>query len=874
MKLKVLKLLPIVMFAFASCGENDEFSKGAGTIDVQASIDSSVKSSITTRAISNAMNVELDSCTLSIVKADGTSAPFVGKFADYRSDMEIGVGTYDVTLEYGNSASEGFNRPYYYASKQVTVVDQQTTSLSLDAKLKNSMIVLEFSEAFEMYFTSYEITLQSSGNTSVVWSAGENRAAYLRPGAISMKMKLSSVTGKEVTVDAPAITAEEGILYNVSLDVNEGEIGKTSISISFNDETVQQPINIEINDDIVDAEAPLIQVVGFESGQSINVIEGEGAELNPKFHIIATAGIEEVWLTTTGDYLLGQGMPQQVNLAGELPAETIAKLNSLGLITKGLLSGKDKMAVVDLSGLVKNLRANSNEEPTTFSVKVKDAYGRWFPEEGNPEPELVVDVDAIHFEATDAENIPVGEKSTSFFITTNGKSDELMSSLKITALNTDGLRTPVEILNIEPQESPENTYKVSIQLPLRNSDPQIQCAYRDAVIVPVKSIGMEYSEAQTQLIGLETTQNRAIVRVLNAEIMRFARVAYVNGKEISIGADMRNDVRGEILIADNAELKPSNGYEVAVSFLAIPSKENAPKVTVNTKAVKEVPNGDFEDLDESVERTNMKEGGQHRPTVASSWLQNTQTFVVRKPEGWSTTNPITASDEAINQNSWFVIPSVYNTTLTWLSSTQGLEGGNYGKETATPDVYKNLSAKSGSNAMVIRNVAYDLSGVLPSGYTGTGLGSTAKDYYNHTAPSAIASRMAGRLMLGAGGNGTDFSGTPKSLKLWYIFKESTDAGETGTIEIQLLSQKDGASEGKVVATGSANLPAYASSSDYTQVSVPIVYSDMWNVPDKLKIVIRSSNRNDADVVITNHISLHEQSAYGAQLFVDALTFEY
>ena len=872
MKLKVLKLLPIVMFAFASCGENDEFSKGAGTIDVQASIDSSVKSSITTRAISNAMNVELDSCTLSIVKADGTSAPFVGKFADYRSDMEIGVGTYDVTLEYGNSASEGFNRPYYYASKQVTVVDQQTTSLSLDAKLKNSMIVLEFSEAFEMYFTSYEITLQSSGNTSVVWSTGENRAAYLRPGAISMKMKLSSVTGKEVTVDAPAITAEEGILYNVSLDVNEGEIGKTSISISFNDETVQQPINIEINDDIVDAEAPLIQVVGFESGQSINVIEGEGAELNPKFHIIATAGIDEVWLTTTGDYLLGQGMPQQVNLAGELPAETIAKLNSLGLITKGLLSGKDKMAVVDLSGLVKNLRANSNEEPTTFSVKVKDAYGRWFPEEGNPEPELVVDVDAIHFEATDAENIPVGEKETSFTISTNGKSDELMTSLKITALNTDGLRTPVEILNIEPQESPENTYKVSIQLSLRNSDPQIQCAYRDAVIVPVKSIGMEYSEAQTQLIELETTQNRAIVRVMNPEIMRFARVAYVNEKEISIGADMRNDVRGEILIADNAELKPSNSYEVAVSFLATPSKENAPKVIVNTMAEEKVPNGDFETLDESVERTNMNEGGRHRPTAISGWLQNTQTFLVKKPKGWSTTNPITASDDAITQNSWYVIPSVYNTTLSWSSFSPGLENGSGGRETATPDVYKNLSAKSGSNAMVIRNVAYDLNGAKPS--DDSGIGRQPKDYYNHTAPSVIASRMAGRLMLGMDGNGADFSGTPKSLNLWYIFKESTDAGETGTIEIQLLSQKDGASEGKIVATGSANLPAYTSSSDYKQVSVPIVYSDMWNVPDKLKIVIRSSNRSDADVVVTNHISRHEQSAYGAQLFVDALTFEY
>lgn len=868
MKIRIQWLLPFIIFAFMSCEENDKLNKGAGKIEVAASIDLEVE--VSTRAISNAMYVEIDSCMLSIVKSDGTSAPFIGKFADYSNEMEIGVGTYDVTLEYGSYTDEGYNLPYYYATEQVTVADQQTTSLNLDAKLKNAMVALQCTDAFDTYFRSYEVTLQSDGSP-VVWSAGETRAAYMHPGPISMSMKLSTITGKELNINAATINAAEGTLYNVVLDVNNGEVGKASISVSFDDATVQRPINIEINNDkdIVDADPPMIQVVGFESGKTIDVIEGEGADVSPEFHIIANAGIEEVWLTTTGNYLLGQGMPNKVNLAGELAPETVGILNALGLKTKGLLTGKDKMAVVDLSGLVQSLRANSDGAASTFSLRVLDKNGKSYPEEGTPEPKLVVDAEALRFDITDAETIAVGETETSFVITTNGKGDELANNLEITAYNTDGLRNPVTITNLEPVQGSEEAYRVTIELPLRNADPGIECTYRGGAIVPKTSISMEYSEAKTSLMEVMTTQNRAIVQIGNTDIMRLARAIYVNDMEISVGASMRNDATGEILIDENAGMKPGNTYEVSVSFLANPSPDNAPWVNVTTEVAAIVPNGDFEELTTGISRTNMDQGGKytHIYTPNAKQMQNHQTFTIRKPTGWNTTNSITASSDAKTQNSWFVVPSVFNTSLTWTSiiDKDGLQGGQEGKP------YSNLP-HSDKNAMVIRNVAYDHNGIVPSLDKDTKL---SDNFYSTHAPATIANRMAGRLALGTDGNGADFHGTPKALNLWYIYKEdSHDPGERGTVEIQLVSHDEDTGKDIVVATGSATLPARDNADDFTQVSVPITYSDFWKRPSTLKIVIRSSNRKDENIKVTNHISLHEQSAYGAQLIVDNLTFEY
>lgn len=104
--------------------------------------------------------------------------------------------------------------------------------------------------------------------------------------------------------------------------------------------------------------------------------------------------------------------------------------------------------------------------------------------------------------------------------------------------------------------------------------------------------------------------------------------------------------------------------------------------------------------------------------------QNTCSFTIQEPTGWSSVNAKTCNTSAANQMSWFVVPSTYNTTLSWSSYR------SFGMSTQTPDIYKGLSAQDGNNAMVIRNVAWDANGTTPS-KTGGAFNTT---YYNTNVP--------------------------------------------------------------------------------------------------------------------------------------------
>ena len=127
----------------------------------------------------------------------------------------------------------------------------------------------------------------------------------------------------------------------------------------------------------------------------------------------------------------------------------------------------------------------------------------------------------------------------------------------------------------------------------------------------------------------------------------------------------------------------------------------------------------------------MNQGGKWSPTVGNPTYQSKCSFNVSEPVGWASVNAKTSNTSATNQMSWFVCPSTYNTTLSWTGTVPGIPifgGGG----TDTPDIYKNLTAQNGSNAMVVRNVAWDENGTTPPAHYKT-RGSAY--YYSENVPS-------------------------------------------------------------------------------------------------------------------------------------------
>lgn len=323
-------------------------------------------------------------------------------------------------------------------------------------------------------------------------------------------------------------------------------------------------------------------------------------------------------------------------------------------------------------------------------------------------------------------------------------------------------------------------------------------------------------------------------------------------------------------------LQPGTSYKLRANFFEVYS--NIAEVTTENGAG--VPNGDFEELTETINISGMNQGGGWNASLGGPIHQNTCSFLIKEPNAWASVNKKTCNETASNKNSWFVIPSTYNTSLSWTGTVPDyVSVFNWGGGgTETPDIYKNLFAQNGSNAMIVRNVAWDINGNTPSDDKRT---TTKENYYNRNVPS-IVNHSAGKLFLGSYSysngietydEGIEFASRPISLKGYYKYvQDGNDANETGMVTVSLLNGET------VIGSGNAALNA---ASDYTEFDVPINYTDESQKATELRIMITSSNHasynqeeETASIKTTNYNGRYESASRGAMLTVDNLTFSY
>lgn len=312
-------------------------------------------------------------------------------------------------------------------------------------------------------------------------------------------------------------------------------------------------------------------------------------------------------------------------------------------------------------------------------------------------------------------------------------------------------------------------------------------------------------------------------------------------------------------------LTGSTPYRVRANFNGIVSNE----VTITTEAQAGVPNGDFEEVVQTINIPSINQGGSYK--VSPSSYQNTCSFTISEPKSWSSINAKTCNQQAGNQNSWFVVPSSYGTNLSW-SSTRDIWS-----KTSTPDVYSNLSAQHGNIAMIIRNVSWDQNGTTPS-QTGGAFNTT---YYNEKVPNT-ANTSSGKLFLGSYSytngvetynEGTPFASRPTALKGFFKYANDTnDTAETGTIKVTLLNGNT------VIAEGSCNFNAQ---STYKEFTANLEYKDKTQKATTLKIMIASSSHasykqadETASIKTTVYNGVWEAVKRGATLTIDNLTFTY
>lgn len=375
-------MLPAITMATAllaaSCSSDDVASvTGTGKVSPDFAVDYSVTDSRSlTRSTSEEATVkpDLSEFTFRLTSEDGTTDEVFASL-DSLTQGEYTAGTYTLTATYGDIAEEGIDKAYYCGETTFAVTGGETATPALTATLANTAVSLTYTDLFTQYFTQYSATVASASGTATVDMDGDDSTwAYLTPGDITLTVSYTKQNGVSGSVEAATIeAAEAGAHYSITVDVNGGEAGSETITITFDASTDIEPVTVDISDDVVNAPYPVITPTGFTSGVAISVTEGSDVGYTVKAAIVAQAGLAEVNLT------IDSPTPALASVLGTIEllsatTEQQSVLTAAGLSCKGVWSSPGQLAEIDFTGLIPNLAAADGSYTHTFTILAKDNY--------------------------------------------------------------------------------------------------------------------------------------------------------------------------------------------------------------------------------------------------------------------------------------------------------------------------------------------------------------------------------------------------------------------------------------------------------------------------------------------------------------------
>jgi len=457
---KKLSCLAPALCALVLCGCSsdgpDSVQAGKGTLLLRVGIDGSVTDVVPASRASQATAVpDASELNLKLSKADGSYAESWGSPADFPVDMEFPVGAYTLEAYYGAPDYEGFDSPYYYGAANVQVTEGAASEVQVTASLANTMVSIDYTDAFRSYFTAYSTQIHAEGGDFISFKSDETRPAYTRPGKTTVTISVTKQNGLSASIEAADFEALARHHYHVTLDVNDGQTGQGEITVLFDDSIVTEDVTIDISDQALMTPAPTVTASGFTPGQAVSA--DEGSPLSQALMTVnAPAGLRSAVLTTQSASLIAQGFPAEIDLMSATEAQQ-ALLASFGLDVKGLYRRPDKMAVIDFSNVIEHISGAGDH---SFTLVVKDKLSKV-----NAPVTLAVKTRAVNTSIVSLPDIRIDATTATMTVSYDGSGFADKAGIQV---QDNGVWNNVSITNIAP--AADNKYVLTFNVPADYAD--------------------------------------------------------------------------------------------------------------------------------------------------------------------------------------------------------------------------------------------------------------------------------------------------------------------------------------------------------------------------------------------------------------------
>ena len=328
----LLLCLPMFLFYFSSCDNEEGYLKGHGTVYLQLQADTTFAASGKTKAtdgFDEFKNVSNYSVEISQGEKVVTSYE---KYSDMPTSIDLESGTYQLKAFLGELLPAKFEAPYFAGTTKFQVEANKKTSASVTCALANTKVSVSYSEDFKEAYPDYSLSMTTAHTSeALVFKKGETRSAYFQADStgqkLNLSMSLTSLENKKTTFTPSAITIKPREDVKLLFKTDGEAVSGVKLEITIDGSTADTTVNVGIPDYMLPLDPPLITPVGFVSGEILEVSSADVNSSNVDILASLFAGgtIDSCVVEINSPYLKQKGLKERYDLAN--------------------LSGEDKVAL-------------------------------------------------------------------------------------------------------------------------------------------------------------------------------------------------------------------------------------------------------------------------------------------------------------------------------------------------------------------------------------------------------------------------------------------------------------------------------------------------------------------------------------------------
>lgn len=234
--ISIMSMMISIALLAVACSSDDDPTKGVGYLNIDAEVVTLINPR--TRAVPADYNPK----QLAVRIVDKATSVMKYETDNYESwkgqTFRLEPGTYTVTASSNgfDGLSSGFDCPYYVGSKEVTIISNKETRITLTCTLANVKVTVNFSDSFKAAFTSANVMISSgmAGVDSQRFTMNQTTGSAYFPVA-SLKSVVSVVNKEGIPhtsnpYEVAQVNAREHHIFNYTV-AESGEQDKVTVRV-------------------------------------------------------------------------------------------------------------------------------------------------------------------------------------------------------------------------------------------------------------------------------------------------------------------------------------------------------------------------------------------------------------------------------------------------------------------------------------------------------------------------------------------------------------------------------------------------------------------------------------------------------------------